>query len=128
MHFPSPVTKLLTSIMQCWAQRKMVSSSNSRHIQRWSLSSESTPESSLRSVRVVITSMCVCILVALHSLLTERLFFSDVYILRESPSIWWQHFRKCLQPFAQWWTLRNKAGKPDRVDRGTANLFLVYRW
>lgn len=61
--FPSPVTNLLTSVMQCWAQRKMVSSSNSHHIQRLSLNSESTTESSLRSdvlSSCLLYSMCVC--------------------------------------------------------------------
>ena len=57
--------------------------------------------------------------------LTKTLFYLDVYVLEQSPSIWWQHFRSRLQPRAQWWRNGNKAGKPDRAHRGTASLFLA---
>lgn len=50
----SLATKLLTSIMQCWARRRGVGTSNSHHSQHCSLSLEGTTISSLRSVCVVI--------------------------------------------------------------------------
>lgn len=129
LYFPSPVTNLLTSVMQCWVQRKMVGSSNSHHIQHLSLSSECTTESSLRS-DVLSSCLCVFAFLLLCTASWQSFFFFlflDVNILKESPSIWWQHFRNCLQPLAQWWRHRSKARKPDRVDWGTAN-FLQCRW
>lgn len=73
-YFPAPPpsdTNLLTSATQCWVQRKMVSSSNSPHFQPFSLSLESTAQSSLRSVCVVVT--CVCIFVVIYSLFNRTL-------------------------------------------------------
>lgn len=58
---PLSVTNPLTSAMQCWVRRKMVSSSNSPHIQHFGLNLKGKAQSTLRSVcyHCVCAYMCV---------------------------------------------------------------------
>lgn len=77
-----PVTHLLTSAMRCWVQREMVRSSDSPHIQHLRLSLESTAESSLRYVCVII----MCLLHRSHlQPFKQTLFPSQMATFSENP-------------------------------------------